>query len=129
MAIVFDQIGEQQFIRLDGDIDVKGETLVDITRPGADGSAYKKFGKRGKVTRLRGVADFASAAAADAAHDTYKAMIATLVTIKKNGINRVNYIVLDVRPERDPVVATAIGGLVGGNHMVRSEWDVQYAGV
>jgi hypothetical protein len=124
-----DLIGAQTFIRLDGDVDPQSQTLAEITRIGVNGVAFKKMGVRGKVFQLTGIADFASAAASDAIHDTYRAMIGSLVTVRLNTVDRTNYLVLDVQSQRLPQVASAVGGLVGGNFLVSSVWTLVYGSV
>ena len=121
------KIGDYQFITLRGALTPGGESLQEITRPGVDGHAWRKAGKRGAVHQLMPIVDVTSAA-----------NVATLVTniLALQGADPVtiyddqgNYLanakVLLAEHVRTRTVVGASGGVNDGNYLVQFRIQVQ----
>lgn len=119
-------IGGRTVLRLKGIIEpATGEKLQDITRPGVDGVAYRKVGKRASRTQLTTIVDLASGNV-ETEIDEYKALEGTLVTIvDEAGITWSNVAVLMVRPLPIRRVASSVGGINGGTRILTCQWVVQ----
>lgn len=117
-------IGGLSVITLRGGINPgTGEQLQDITRPGVDGIAYRKVGKRGRPFTMESVVDVANAAAVTTAIANYKALQGTLVTVvENNGQTWTNVAVLNVRPAEPQKVLTAT---TGSDYLLRATWTLQ----
>lgn len=131
MAITWDQIGSESFIKLDGDIDVQKLTLEEVTRPAADGRAFRKDGEHCDIFTLRGLAEVATGAAADTKITTYSNMIGTNVSIILRGQTRANYLVVNVVTVARKALANSAGGPSGGLglYLIESEWTLTRSGV
>lgn len=129
MAITFDKIGTEEFISLDGDIDVQKPTLSEITRPAVDGRAWRDEGERANIVTLSGVVDVDGGSAADTKMTTYSNMIGTTVSIRLRGQTRTNYLVVDVITTGRKALATAAGGVTAGTYLVSTEWTLTRSGV
>lgn len=127
MPIVADQIGSLLFIRLDGDMSDVGHTLMDITREAVDGVAYQRRGRRGGLEQLTGVADFTTAANAAAFVTSCNALRGTVVTVILRSVSYANRLVLDCSVQTSVTMASAVGGLTGGNHLVTATFTLQKA--
>ncbi len=118
-----------EFIALNGEIDGAGTMVTEISRPAADGRAFRIVGTKGGEFSLVSIADVASASDAKTLLATYKAMQGTICTITKSGGQAHTYFLcLNVRPLGRRQVAGAVGGLVGGTWIVEAEWTFVYSG-
>src|SRR5688572_6639307 len=70
-----------QFVSLNGPLDGIGEQLEDLSRPGFDGAALRKTGKRGEPFSLVGVRDFLTRDDAKAFIDALKALQGAIVSV------------------------------------------------
>ncbi len=121
----FDSIGGNTFIRLSGPLDPQGITVQEITRPGADGNAYRKMGSRGEVTTLDGLTDCLGFNAANSLVVSCKALQGTTTTIVRDGLSYSNMFVLKVIPGRPYAVLSPVGGTCGGNVLQPIQFQVQ----
>ncbi|QDU61231.1 hypothetical protein Pan216_20850 [Planctomycetes bacterium Pan216] len=129
MAILWDMIGSFSFIALEGDVDgLGGAEVEDVSRSGVDGNAYRETGSKSEESELRGETDVASAAAADALIDSYRALEGTVVSIRLRQITRSNYLVIKARVTERFQSANTSGGVTGGLWTVRSVWRVVRVG-
>ena len=91
-------IGGYEMISIQGRPAHLGESVEEITRPGADGHAWKYQGLRSEQRQLTTVSDFASAGAARAEMAGYAALKGQLVTIVDDfGQTYTDVMILDVR--------------------------------
>ena len=120
-------IGGESVLRMIGQIEPgSGEMLQNITRPGVDGTAYRKVGKRGAPFQITTVVDLGSDAAVKAAVSTYKGLQGTLVTlVTENSGTYTNVAVLAVREVGTRMVLTPVGGVSGGSHLLTCQWVLQ----
>lgn len=129
MPIVYDQIGAEVFLTLEGSMPQPQATeLEEITRPGVRGRAFRQQEQRGAIWRVRTVVDLLGSAAAVSKVSDYKAMVGTVVTVKYRGENFATYMVIDVMADDIRVVTTPVGGVTGGTHLVEASWVLAYAG-
>ncbi|MCO6456791.1 MAG: hypothetical protein J5I93_15945, partial [Pirellulaceae bacterium] len=128
------KIGDQYFTALEGPMDPTGVQLMEITRPGVNGVAYKQLGSRGRPSQLRGLALVSSQSAAATLITTYKSLIGTTVTIVHRGQNWTPFLVLDVmladQPRTSPQsvggISSAGSDVTGAAVIVETVWTVQY---
>lgn len=130
MAITFDSIGGNSFIRLDGDIDVNKADLRECTRPGVDGRAFRKLGKRSETVELTGITDVLDDATAGSVFAVYSALVGTTQSIVKCGVIHADYLVNNVRVLGRKKVEQSRGGTLGGGatYLVESVWTLTKAG-
>jgi len=121
-------IGGRSVLSIDGDFDLAtGEQLEDITRANVDGISYRKLGKRGHPFQLISLVDVATAGAAKAELEAYKALQGTLVTVVDDtGASVSQLAVLSVR-RAGPVrrVVNPVGGVNGGSYLLAARWDLE----
>lgn len=124
-----DTIGGQNFIQVIGESEEPGDFLVEITRRGVNGRAFRKVAERAPDIELIAFTDVNNAAAGLALDTTYKAMIGTVVSWSKNGQSRSNYLVRDVRITSSRDVINSVGGLSSSaGHVVESRWILNKQG-
>lgn len=128
MALPTCSIGAQSFIRIDGVIPKKQQTLSNVTRPQVDGVAYRKDGIQSPVGQIEGRVDVSSAATAEALRASYASMVGTVVTVTRETQSHSNYLILNAEVTDILYVQTPVGGLNAGDHLVTSRWDIQYVG-
>ena len=119
-------IGTLEFIRLDWSRQPQGEAVRRIERPGGDGVAYQSLGKRSRPTRAIAVVDVTDAAAVDTlvqAANTYRGSLQTVV--EDDGTSTDDVMVLNVTKLEARFVLTPVGGINGGNWIVRLEFVLQ----
>lgn len=121
------KIGNYQYITLIGALNPGGESLQEITRPGVDGHAWRKAGKRGPVFQLMAVKDVSTAADVTTLVDGMKGLqAADPVTIYDDqGNYMTNAKILQVDHVRTQYVATPVGGVNVGNYLVTLRVHVQ----
>ena len=121
------KIGDYEFITIGGSLQGTAESLQEITRPGVDGHAYRKAGKRGRVSELNPVVDVASAADAAALVVNVLALVAAdpLTIYDDQGQSLSNVKVVSADHLRTQTVATPVGGVNGGDHLVSFRVMVQ----
>ena len=128
MAITWDQIGSQQFLRVDAGLINARTHFEDVTRPAVDGRAFRLLGIHGVEQKLQAVVDVASRSAANTAMTTYRGMIGDNVTIKQHGQDRTNFKILSVIETAGKQLATGTGGVNGGNYLLATTWTVVHKG-
>ena len=122
-------IGGYGFISMTNILDLQGEAVLDITRPGVDGVAYHKIGERSRPVNVRTIADIFGAASVKTTMAAYKAMQGTLVTVQDDfGNSFSNVMVLNVQITRARKVETVSGGLIAGDHTIEAAWTLQATG-
>lgn len=123
-------IGSETFVSLEGLPIPLGERPEEVTRPGADGHAYRKSGKEAPEVRLRSTVDVADAATAHSKVTTYLGMRSTIVdVVDDTGETWTNVLIVEVAPEMPQKVATPVGGLNGGAYVVRARWRLRVVNV
>lgn len=128
MALPTCSIGAQSFIRIDGVIPKKIQTLSNVTRPQVDGVAYRVNGIQSPVGQLTAVVDISTAASAEGLRASYAALVGTVVSIVRESQSHSNYLILNAEVTDIVFVQTPVGGLGAGDHIVTSRFDVQYVG-
>lgn len=120
-------IGGRSVISVGGAMNLgTGENLEHITRPHVDGVAYRKVGKRGKPFNLQTVVDLGSGVACKTELEVYKDLQGTLVTVQDDvGVQFTNLAVLEVQRVSVVQVISPVGGVNGGNHLLRCAWTLQ----
>ncbi len=124
------QIGAETFEIMRGAVDVLGEAVQDITRPGVDGHGHRQMGQRAMPSVLRTMKAFTSAATAAGGLDAYKVIQGgDLVTVTySDGQTVTNVEVLHVREIRPPQkVVTPVGVTSSKVWNLCCEWTVQQA--
>jgi hypothetical protein len=123
MAVLWDKIGALEFIRLSDDVAIPYQHIEEITRHAVDGRAWRKLGIKGDPFELRGLTNVTTKSAADALHDTYAALIGTVVSVRRVDITRTNFLVLDARVTSRRGGGVSVGGpSAGGAILVESMW-------
>lgn len=116
MALEY-RIGEFLFLSLDGVPPCRKDELAVIVRPGVDGLAFLKTGKRGQQFTLRSRADYASREDAMVKRVEYAALVGAgkqaLVwgDYPLDSENGAQVMVLDVRPIMAGELLVSSGGL------------------
>lgn len=104
-----------------------GEQLAEITRPGVDGVAFAKTGRRSLSYLVQTQRDVLDGAAAQQLMTDYKAIQGTLVTVvDAHGRSVDNVAVVEVREASVRPVKTLVGGAAEANEiMVSAEWTLR----
>ena len=108
--------GAFTFITLKGEIQSVAQTVDDITRPGADGHAYRERGKRGRIFEMIGIRDYLNHAAAVAEYANLIAIQGQIVGVTDDrGATAAAVMVLEVeRLALVPMIRT-VGGVVANS--------------
>lgn len=118
-----DTIGGQSFIQVLGEGDDPGKILVEISRHGVDGRAFRNIAERAGDVQLKALTDVNNEAAGLALDATYKAMKGAVVSWSKNSKTYTNYLVRDVRITNSMTIVNSVGGVsASGLHLVFSQW-------
>lgn len=122
------EIGEFEFIQMQGPLSPPGEASEEITRKGVSFHAYRHMGERAEVTSIVTVAAAESAGDADGLINDYKALQGTLVdVVDVHGIQHSGVMVLTVDPVGQPQrVRTPVGAV--GDWLVTARWALQISG-
>lgn len=92
-----------------------GEEVEDVSRPGKDGVAARRRGKRGDLFTLLGVRDHTSAANANTFNKELKALEGTIVALEDDhAISYANVLLIKADTILFKKVAIASGGVSGG---------------
>jgi len=121
-------IGNQYFITLRGLVEPMGETTEDITRPGADGVAFRKVGQKSNPFTMTTLVDAPTFAAAEAAIEDYKRMQGTLQSVTDDlGETHPNVLVMRVEPVRLRKILQAVGDVNpdGSTCLLECRWTLQ----
>ena len=131
MAVLEGNIGGQTFLRLEGEIDPTGESLMLFTAPGVDGIGADKNGKRSRAVIMMSMVDVNDTAEKLSVFAAYKALQGTLVSVTDSaGITDTLVLVLHVEPVRTiPVVAMAGGKNADPNFVLVASWELQATNV
>jgi hypothetical protein len=124
-------IGTFTFLKLDGNPEPLKEECIVLSRPGVEGVAVWKTGRRGVKLTLRSSVDAADLDAARALVPAYQALIGADAVelvwcdIELADVESFQVIVLDVRPVEVKAIIGGVGGLnsPSGGWCV-CDWDV-----
>lgn len=122
---------DEDFISMTGQYDPQGQKVEQVTRPGVDGVALKKFGWKAQPTILHTMVDEVSAANAALAVELYadwKGVILDTLT-DSTGQSYSDVAILDVQTRKPYYVETPVGGVNGGNWIVEADWTVLFTDV
>lgn len=123
-------IGGHTFITLRGSINPLGTDVIDITRPGVDGHAFMDIGKHAGRSQMQSIVDLTTAGAAKTVILAYKSLKGTLVSVVDDtGETYTNVLVVEVITTNPKFVATPVGGITGGNYILRANWVLQHTDV
>ena len=120
-------IGTEEFVTLDGPIDLLGAQVEEITRPGEDGHAFVRIGDRSMPSRLISFRDEESAADVQTRIAWYKEFEGDLADIV-DGLGNIysNVLIRKVEVLEARAVGTVSGGLTAApTHILRCAWEVQ----
>ena len=116
-------IGSYDFITLKYGNAPLGENVEEITRPGVDGIAYRKTGKRAVPFYMTGITTETSKGAVKTLVENYKKLQGTLVTVVDDiGNSWTNVMVLQMDYLGTKKVVSPVGG---GDYVVRSRFSLQ----
>ncbi len=119
-------VGGNPMITMTGTPRLLEERLRDITRPGVDGSAFKKLGKRAEWFEIRTMSGAASAAAANTLIEGYRDLVGTLVVlVDDHNITWNNVVVLRITQAAIRKISTPAGGTADMTHAVFVTWQLQ----
>jgi len=119
-------VGGVNFITLNWSRNPQGEAVRMLERPGGDGVAFQRIGKRARPTSARGIADVADEAAVVALVDAVTAMRGSLQTVVEDDGTSTDYVMVHNAVKSNArFVLSPAGGLVGGNWLVMVEFVLQ----
>jgi len=121
-------IGSIELLTLSGAVNPgTGEQVEEITRPGVDGVAFRRIGKRGIPFRMQSVTDVSSSYNAQNHINACKALQGTVIDIEDaTGRTWSNYIVLRAQPTNTQKVTGASGGLTSSPaYLITIAWTLQ----
>ena len=119
-------IGGITVITIKGGLTPPGESVEEITRPGHDGHAYKRFGERAPRAELTSIRDVDAVAGVAAHILACVALKGTLITVIDDvGVTMNNVMVIEVETVRSREVGTPVGGVTAGNHLIAMRWLMQ----
>lgn len=120
-------IGGNSVITMRGAAQPLVERMRGITRPGVDGSAYKKLGQRAEPFELYTMSGVTSVAnARTLIETTYAALVGTLVTlVDDHNTTWNNVAVLAITSARVKKLSTIAGGTGSMTHAVFVRWEMQ----
>lgn len=127
------QIGSQSFILFQGSPHAFGMRVEDITRPGADGNAFRQIAQRSAPYQVETLGDSTSAAGLKSLKDAYEAMKGTVVNVVDAfGNIHSNHVVLEVVPVWHKFSSCVIGGVnvasCSPGWLLRARWTLQAGG-
>lgn len=124
-------IGAKSFTFLDGQVNPLGERLQEITRPGVDGYAYRKIGKKAEPYTMSSVTEVTSLSAEETTVDGYKDIVGTLVTVEdERGNSHENQTVLAVQHVgTQPITSPSGGSYTNSVALIYCQWTLQDSGV
>jgi hypothetical protein len=103
---------EYAFLSLRGQVQRPGQTLVELSRPGVDGQAYRREGRRSSIFEMIGTVDVDSAAAAATLLSNLQTLREDLVTVKDDLAQTFTAVaVLEVSQIEQGKIAACVGGL------------------
>jgi hypothetical protein len=118
-------IGGRSVITVKGAPAPVGTVVADVSRPGVTGHAFQELGARAEPVVMESVIDCTDNAALKAEILEYVALQGTLVTVVDDlGNTWTNVMVLRVRTGQGKYVASAVGGVNGGNYLLRATWEM-----
>jgi len=127
MSSIYDGTTTYSFLTLLGGVQLAGERIADITRPGADGVAFQKVGQRTDPFVMVSRVDVDDKAAIAALLIGYKTFEGVLTTVTDDvGNAHTNVAVLRVELIRHYAVETLVGKLsTDGGFIVEARWFLQ----
>lgn len=119
-------IGNFEFIRLDGSLEVPLMSFAIESRAGVDGYAIYQTGSRGQPIRVRSVVDTPNWAMAEVVYVQYTTTIGSIVQAWQNYITLPStwYFVQRVGAPQIHNNIIGVGGLNGGATLLRCVWDL-----
>lgn len=121
-------IGSEDFITMEGTLNHLGEVVQDISRPGIDGHAARKLGRKAAEATVRTFRDVEDAAAAKARSLTYLNLRGSVVAVI-DGLGNfwTNVLIQDVRVDPPQRTVNPVGGLEAspGKFVVPATWTLR----
>jgi len=119
-------VGSESMVTLDGVASGATEILENISRPGVDGTAYRKAGAKAREFSMRSVVDVADFAAAEVKLTAYRALVGTYVTVTDSrGVAHDDVLVLSMQPLQIRQTAVLVGGINAGTVLVDAAWRLR----
>ena len=127
MSSIYDGTTTYSFLTLRGGVQLAGERMAEITRPGSDGVAFQKVGQRTQPFVMVSRVDVDDAAAVATLITGYKTFEGELTTVTDDlGNAHTNVAVLRVELIRHYAVETLVGKLsTTGGFIVEARWFLQ----
>jgi hypothetical protein len=120
-----DSIGGFPFINISGFPDIPGLQFEQLTRPGVSGNAYRQLGRRGKEFALRTICD-PFKINMQTLKTNLNNMRGTTPTLVINGTTYTGYFCLDVGEWEEHDIGASVGGVYGGNSLLRATFKMVY---
>lgn len=111
MAITPDKVGSF-FLNTDQGASVPpqlSQILVDISRPGVDGSAYRKESKKSPIVQWQNLIAVTSSGTIETAAQAIADLVGTVVTLRYRTQSYTNYLVVHAEVGSAKLVATTVG--------------------
>jgi len=121
-------IDNNEFAIMTGIMYGLAETLEELKRRNIDGHAFRRTGKKAKVSTVRTVVDVADVDAAEALQLVYEGLKTEVVTVVDGRLKQHdNVVVVDVMVDIMDPVTTVIGGIngPGSGYVVEATWLLQ----
>lgn len=122
--------GTLGFVLLEGAVEPLGEVVDDVSRPGVDGHAARKLGRKSEPFSVVSLLDVTNAAAAKTqviAYLNQRGKVCTLVD--DTLVSWANVLILEVRPFPVKRAIRIVGGLNvsngGDGYLVRASWELR----
>lgn len=107
------------------DVQLSGNTVEAIHRPGIHGHDWREIGVRGEPFQIQTVIDCVNSAAASAVKIAYRATRGNLISVTDpRGAVWTNLMVLDVKFLQTQTGYFVRGGVNNGNILVTAIWDL-----
>lgn len=119
-------IGSEDFISIDWDRSQLGMSVIDITRPGTNGHAFREQGQKSRTTRAITSANYSSNNAMKSTFDTFKSLYqGDFRDIEDDfGTTFDAVMIVDVQVLEEVYVETVSGGApdVDGKYLQTLQW-------
>lgn len=122
-----DGSADVDFIVFSGRPDRRKTRLEELSRPNADGEAYRDSGSKAGETSHASAADFDNSAAAQAEALVYESMAGNPATYTDEHGEPFDVVILSVKVESIQVGAVAAGGLTAGPVVLSATWRLKAA--
>ena len=126
MAISYPSVGSVTVLTMKGRVTAAAPAVEEITRRGVDGHAYVQVGKRAPECQLLTELDVSGSSGVATHINAGQALCATFVTVKHpTGETVANVAVLKCELVGTKKIASAVGGVNGGDTLCTLRWTVQ----